>query len=79
VDASDLVQLIFTMEGQGTRVYRGQVTNKEYHFGSDWGENVRYVHKADVDGFLRLREFEIFTGDLPPEPIHELVSEGLGV
>lgn len=79
VDASDLIQLIFTTPGQGMRTYRGQITNKEYHFGSDWGENVRYVHKADAQLLLQLREFEIFTGDIGSQPQEEWVSDAVGV
>lgn len=63
VDTSDLVQIRFITEGQGMRTYRGAVTGKEYHFGSDWGEDIRYVHKADAEHLLMIRDFEIYTGD----------------
>lgn len=72
VDTSDLIQIRFVTEGQGMRTYRGQVTGKEYHFGSDQGENIRYVHKADAQQLLMIRDFEIYTGDSEeswaPEP-----------
>jgi hypothetical protein len=67
-DVSDLVQIRFTKEGQGTRNYRGPVTGQEYYFGSDPDESVRYVHKSDLDHFLSLRDFELYTGE------RELVS-----
>jgi glycosyltransferase involved in cell wall biosynthesis len=67
-DVSDLVQVQFIKEGQGTRVYRGPATGHEYYFGSDPGEDIRYVHKSDLEHFLKLRDFELYTGD------RELVS-----
>lgn len=63
-DTSDLVLVEFIPDGEGTRVFVGPTTGREYRFGSvDPDDKVRYVHKADLDHFLRLRDFRLFTGD----------------
>lgn len=63
----DLILLEYTAQGMFGITYRGKVSGRNYVFGSNDADRVKFVLKTDADGFLqRSHEFRVYVPDREP-------------
>jgi hypothetical protein len=58
LNPNDMLLVLFTKQDTPPLRYTGPATGRAYRFGSDEGDRLQYVHKADAELLTQRPEFE---------------------